>query len=76
MLYVRLYVLDMDAVSRGDETVMCIRNNGEEFYKPAESCFANMQVWPCGCQSEVDQFDTFHAVQELILCFDVSTFCT
>ena len=67
MLYTRLYVLDMDAVSRYDETVMRIRNNGEEFYMPAEFCFANMQVWPFGCHPEVVYFDNTMYLTSLAL---------
>ncbi|DBB04960.1 TPA: hypothetical protein ACH3X3_010239 [Trebouxia sp. C0006] len=47
MLYNRLYVLDTDAIIGCNEKVMRIHGNGENFYMPAEFCFAKMQLVTC-----------------------------
>lgn len=50
MLYKRLYVHDIDAVIGRNETVMRIHGNCENFYMPAEFCFAKMQVCLFACR--------------------------
>jgi len=50
MLYNRLYVLDTDAIIGCNEKVMRIHGNGENFYMPAEFCFAKMQVCLFACR--------------------------
>ncbi|DBA83573.1 TPA: hypothetical protein ACH3X2_006488 [Trebouxia sp. C0005] len=47
MLYNRLYVHDIDAVIGRSETVMRIHGNCENFYMPAEFCFARLQLVTC-----------------------------
>ena len=49
-LYNRLYVHDIDAVIGRDETVMRIHGNCENFYMPAEFCFAKVQVCLFACR--------------------------
>lgn len=50
MLYNRLYVHDIDAVIGRSETVMRIHGNCENFYMPAEFCFARLQVCLFACR--------------------------
>ncbi|DBA79747.1 hypothetical protein WJX77_003194 [Trebouxia sp. C0004] len=47
MLYYRLYVHDIDAVIGRNENVMRIHGNCENFYMPAEFCFAKVQLVTC-----------------------------
>ena len=51
MLYNRLYVHDIDAVIGHNETVMRIHGNCENFYVPAEFCFAKIQVCLFACRA-------------------------
>ena len=42
--YRHLFNKDIVAVIRGDTALLQMHNRGEEFDKPAEDCFARMQV--------------------------------